>query len=144
MFDWFYWGYMFLQDSLNYLMNMKALIKKMWDATKKNEICELTLSRIMLKNGQTYFQNLVGWTPQNLYSMFDHFLTFCMKELNDLSWNHPIIFINWLIFLLNIPNRHDKSTRKNISLISTETKTRKKIATSFSNKYAMKKCINVP
>ena len=30
-------------------------------------------------NGQTYFQNLAVFTPQDFTSMFDHFITSCMK-----------------------------------------------------------------
>ena len=36
----------------------------------------------MLKNGQTYFKNLVVLTPQDFQSMFGHFSTFCMKGLS--------------------------------------------------------------
>ena len=36
---------------------------------------ELTLSCIMLKNGQTYFENLEVRTTQDFQSMFSHFST---------------------------------------------------------------------
>ena len=38
-------------------------------------IVALTLSFIMLKNGQTYFKNLAVFTPQDFKIMFGHFST---------------------------------------------------------------------
>ena len=35
----------------------------------------------MLKNCQTYFKNLVMFTPPYFCIMFDHFSTLCVKEL---------------------------------------------------------------
>ena len=35
----------------------------------------LTIYFKMLQNGQTYFKNLTVRTPQDFYSMFDHFAT---------------------------------------------------------------------
>ena len=40
----------------------------------------LTLSYIMLKNGQTYFKNLVMFTPQN-FQKFDQFSKLYMEGL---------------------------------------------------------------
>ena len=39
----------------------------------------LTLSCRMLKNAQTYFNNLAVWTPQDFKGMFGLFSTLCMK-----------------------------------------------------------------
>ena len=36
----------------------------------------------MLKNDQAISKNLVLFTLEGIQSMFDHFLTLCMKELN--------------------------------------------------------------
>ena len=48
----------------------------------------LTFSCIMLKNGQTYFNNLVMFTPQHFLSIFDHSST-CMKALSlFFVWDH--------------------------------------------------------
>ena len=41
----------------------------------------LTLSYIILKNGQIQFLDLAMLTPQNFKSMFGHFSTLCMKRL---------------------------------------------------------------
>ena len=41
----------------------------------------LTLSYIILKNGQIHFLDLAMLTPQNFKSMFGHFSTLCMKRL---------------------------------------------------------------
>ena len=46
----------------------------------------LTLSCMMLKNGQTYFKNLVVFTPQDFKSMFEHFSTSCMKGLKGYNF----------------------------------------------------------
>ena len=49
----------------------------------------LSLSYMIWKNGQTYFKNLVVFTPQNLLSMFGHFSKLCMRRLiwvPDISW----------------------------------------------------------
>ena len=43
----------------------------------------LTLCFIMLQNGQTYFKNLTVFTPQDFWSMFDHFATLWNKGLNS-------------------------------------------------------------
>ena len=51
--------------------------------------CYLNLPYIMLKNGQTYFKNLAVSTPQDFKNMFGHFLTLCMKGLND--WLYTIV-----------------------------------------------------
>ena len=46
----------------------------------------LTLSCIMLWNGQTYFKNPAVFTPQDFQSMFGHFTTLCMTGLiSDVS-----------------------------------------------------------
>ena len=37
----------------------------------------------MLKNSQTYFENLAVFTPQDFQSMFGHFSTLCMKMLTN-------------------------------------------------------------
>ena len=50
-------------------------------ALKGLKVSTLTLSRIMLKNGQTYFKNLAVFTAQDFQSMFDHFSASCMKGL---------------------------------------------------------------
>ena len=44
-------------------------------------ISNLTLSSMIMKNGQTYFKNLTVRSPQNFSSMFNHFWSLCMKEL---------------------------------------------------------------
>lgn len=46
----------------------------------------LTYSRLMLKNGRTYFQNLAVLTLQNFESMFSH-LTASRKGLSVKYWN---------------------------------------------------------
>ena len=45
----------------------------------------LTLPCIMLKNAQTYFKHLAKWTLQEFESIFDHFLTSCMKVWKNAS-----------------------------------------------------------
>ena len=47
----------------------------------------------MLKNGQTYFKNVVVTTLQDVTSMFDHFSTLCMKGLSSVG--------------IKIPNKND-------------------------------------
>ena len=51
-------------------------------------VFDLILSWIMVKNGQTYFKNLVVYfkhlavfTPQDFSIMFGHFSTLCLKRL---------------------------------------------------------------
>ena len=44
-------------------------------------ISNLTLSSMIMKNGQTYFKNLTVRSPQNFSSMFNHLWFLCMKEL---------------------------------------------------------------
>ena len=44
--------------------------------------------RVLLKNCQTYFKNVIVFTSQDFKSMFGHFST-CMKEIN--GW-----LLNWL------------------------------------------------
>ena len=48
----------------------------------------------MLKNGQTYFKNLVVFTTQDFHSMLGHFSTLCMKGLT-----HPLINEDWQIWV---------------------------------------------
>ena len=44
----------------------------------------LALWYMMLKNGQTYFKNLVLSTPQDFKNIFDYILTPCMK--GSMKW----------------------------------------------------------
>ena len=43
----------------------------------------------MLKNGQTYFKNVVVTTLQDVISMSDHFSTLCMKGLSSVGIKVP-------------------------------------------------------
>ena len=52
--------------------------------TKPRDI-PLTLSCIILQNGQTFFKNLAVWTPQDFWSMFGHFTTLCVEGLTHSS-----------------------------------------------------------
>ena len=53
----------------------------------------------MLKNGQTFIQNLVVFTSQGFESMFDHFSTLCMKGS---SFQRTAILLNKSRLLSNI------------------------------------------
>ena len=51
----------------------------------KGLVYDIILSCIILENGQTYFKNLVVRTPQEFWSMFDHFQQKFQMKI-DLSW----------------------------------------------------------
>ena len=55
------------------------------DTFQSHKKCYLTVLCILLKNGQTYFKNLVVFTPQDFKSIFDHFSILCMKCLNHIK-----------------------------------------------------------
>ena len=40
----------------------------------------------MIKNGQTYFENLALFAMEDYLDTFDHFSTMCMKELGSVHW----------------------------------------------------------
>ena len=46
-----------------------------------SEMNGLTLPRIMVQNGQTYFKNLAVFRLQDFLSMFGHFAILCLKWL---------------------------------------------------------------
>ena len=53
----------------------------------------LTLSCIMLQNGQTYFKCLTVWTPQDFWRMFGYFTTLCMKGIKNNGLLSAVTFI---------------------------------------------------
>ena len=55
----------------------------------------MTLSCIMLKNGQIYFKKLAVWTPSDFLSMSGHFSTLCMDGLNRVSLKTLKQTISW-------------------------------------------------
>ena len=65
----------------------------------------LTLSCIMLHNGQTYFKNLAWWTPQDFKSMFGHFTTLYMKGLTH--FNPMFYFCSlWKLWFSDVSRRY--------------------------------------
>ena len=52
----------------------------------------------MLKNGQMYFKILAVFIPQDIYRMFGHFSTLCMKELKSFIFCLCMIAFIQIIF----------------------------------------------
>ena len=56
--------------SFQFCVNMSLIIKKFWKCFSQNQLLskkekeKLDFSCIILKNGQTYFENLAVWRPQ--------------------------------------------------------------------------------
>ena len=57
-------------------------------------ITKLTLSCIMLWNGQTYIENLAVFTLQDFQSMCGHFTTLCMKGLKAMAEKYKLM--SWI------------------------------------------------
>ena len=48
----------------------------------------------MLKDDQTYFKNLMVFTPLDFWSISDHFSTLCMKSLMGTGVGGLVVHIN--------------------------------------------------
>ena len=58
-----------------------------------------------MKNGQTYFNNLTLFTPQDFLSMFGHFGSLCMKRVTDLLFDSVALLTDssiLLVFSINL------------------------------------------
>ena len=75
-------------DSSPKVLKSCLYIKKCYQFVHKKEFSSLLilifLHGKMLKNGQTYFNNLAVLTLKDFQGIFDHFLTLCIKWLNFL------------------------------------------------------------
>ena len=82
--------------SFQFCVNMSLIIKKFWKCFSQNQLLskkekeKLDFSCIILKNGQTYFENLAVWRPQVFQSMFGHFSILGLSYSDETQQNFLI------------------------------------------------------
>ena len=70
------------------------------------------LSSIMLKDDQTYFKNLMVFTPLDFWSISDHFSTLCMKSLMGTGVGGLVVHVRKLTHQVRI----EKKTKYSINV----------------------------